>query len=196
MLSIAHPSRTVSLILIPQRRAPQPPNTSPPYVMPKDKNAPKRGMSAYMCFSNKRRPELVLQHPEWAFGEFGKTIGAEWKLMDEAAKDPYVSLSIADKARYEHEMLSYVPPPDDGKKKRKKKDPNAPKGAKSAYMFFSTLRRPQLVESNPSWKFGEYGKAIGAEWGAMSDAKKAPYQVQADADKQRYAAEMATYVPS
>eukprot|EP01047_Picozoa_sp_COSAG01_P102310 COSAG01_NODE_31922_length_589_cov_0.948980_1_plen_138_part_01 len=138
--------------------------------MPKDKNAPKRGMSAYMCFSNKRRPELVLQHPDWAFGEFGKTIGAEWKLMDD-----------------EHEMLSYVPPPDDGKKKRKKKDPNAPKGAKSAYMFFSTQRRPQLVASNPSWKFGEYGKAIGAEWGAMSDARKAPYQAPAEADKERYA---------
>ena len=32
----------------------------------------------------------------------------------------------------------------DGKKKRKKKDPNAPKGALSAFMFFSQARREQV----------------------------------------------------
>jgi len=71
----------------------------------------------------------------------GKTIGAEWKLMDEAAKDPYVSLSIADKARYEHEMLSYVPPPDDGKKKRKKKPRSSPCTPHSRSPPCLTMRR-------------------------------------------------------
>ena len=31
-------------------------------------------------------------------------------------------------------------------------------------MFFSNERRPVLKEENPDWKFGEFGKAIGAEW--------------------------------
>lgn len=41
------------------------------------------------------------------------------------------------------------------KKKKKKKDPNAPKSAKSAYLYFSTAKRPEIKEANPDAAFGE-----------------------------------------
>lgn len=41
------------------------------------------------------------------------------------------------------------------KKKKKKKDPNAPKNAKSAYMYFSAAKRPEIKEANPDASFGE-----------------------------------------
>lgn len=44
---------------------------------------------------------------------------------------------------------------DSPKKKKKKKDPNAPKNAKSAYMYFSVAKRPEIKEANPDATFGE-----------------------------------------
>ena len=43
----------------------------------KDKNAPKRAGTAYTFYMVERRPQLVAQFPDWPFGQFGKTIGAD-----------------------------------------------------------------------------------------------------------------------
>lgn len=47
---------------------------------------------------------------------------------------------------------------DDGKKKRKKKDKNAPKGALSAFMYFSNAIRETVKTENPGIAFGEVRK--------------------------------------
>ena len=49
-----------------------------------------------------------------------------------------------------------------GKKARKKKDKNAPKGALSAFMYFSNAMRNKVREENPGMAFGEVGKAMKA----------------------------------
>lgn len=41
------------------------------------------------------------------------------------------------------------------KKKRTKKDPNAPKGPRTAFIFFSHDRRPVIKEEDPDADFGE-----------------------------------------
>ena len=164
----------------------------------KDPNAPKKNMSAYMFFSNKRRPELKAQHPEWGFGQFGKTIGAEWARMNDMDKAPYTHMAAQDTNRYQMQMASYVAPPMDygpGPTKKAKKDPNAPKRPVFAFMFFSQARRPQLREQHPDWGFGQFGKTLGAEWGLMNDIARSPYSAQAAADQERYRAEMARYMP-
>eukprot|EP01050_Picozoa_sp_SAG11_P025665 SAG11_NODE_5870_length_1444_cov_1.449814_1_plen_163_part_00 len=158
----------------------------------KDPDAPKRGMSAFMFYSVKRRPQLKAQNPDWAFGEFAKAIGAEWAGMSDKQKKPYNNQAAKDKQRYLDEMEDYEAPSDDDEpKKRKKKDPNAPKRAMTAFMFYSIERRPQLKEEHPDWAFGEFGKQIGMEWREMSDDDKEPYTDQAAADKERYLAETA-----
>ena len=43
----------------------------------KDPNAPKHSMTAYTFYMVERRPQLKAQFPDWPFGEFDKTIGAE-----------------------------------------------------------------------------------------------------------------------
>ncbi|CAO3699883.1 hypothetical protein G6F70_007185 [Rhizopus microsporus] len=80
--------------------------------------------------------------------------------------------------------------PDD-KKKRGKKDPNAPKRALSAYMFFSQANREKVIKENPGAKFGEIGKILGARWKELSDEEKKPFVEQAEADKKRYEEEKA-----
>ena len=82
-------------------------------------------------------------------------------------KEPYEKQAIKDKRRYQKAMKTYVPPPQPkGRKKRAKKDPNAPKRACSAYMFYMQERRPQLVKRHPDWPFGQFGKVIARNGGA------------------------------
>ncbi|KAJ2359749.1 Non-histone chromosomal protein 6, partial [Coemansia sp. RSA 2607] len=85
------------------------------------------------------------------------------------------------------------PPKVSRKPKRSKKDPNAPKRALSAYMFFSQAKRTTVKEQNPDASFGNIGKILGDMWKKMSDDDKKPYNKQADADKKRYEAEKAAH---
>jgi len=76
---------------------------------------------------------------------------------------------------------------------RKAKDPNAPKRALSAYMFFSQDWRERIKTENPDASFGEIGKLLGAKWKEMDDSEKKPYMEQAAKDKIRAEKEMAEY---
>lgn len=79
------------------------------------------------------------------------------------------------------------------KAKRAKKDPNAPKRALSAYMFFVNSNRESVITKNPGIGFGEVGKVLGAQWKSLTDAQKTPYNKQAEQDKVRAAKEMETF---
>lgn len=79
------------------------------------------------------------------------------------------------------------------KKKQKKKDPNAPKRALSAFMFFSQSEREAVKKSNPGIPFTEVGKVLGERWNKMSAEEKAPYEAKARADKQRYNDQISGY---
>jgi structure-specific recognition protein 1 len=82
---------------------------------------------------------------------------------------------------------------DDDGEPREKKDPNAPKRANSAFMFYAIERHPTLKEENPEWAFSEFGKALGTEWGQMSEREKVPYAKQNEKDRERYDWEMASH---
>ncbi|KAF9529052.1 HMG-box [Crepidotus variabilis] len=77
--------------------------------------------------------------------------------------------------------------------KGNKKDPNAPKRALSAYMFFSQDWRERIKTENPDAGFGEVGKLLGAKWKEMGDEDKKPYVEQAAKDKERAEEEKAAY---
>ncbi|KAJ1736355.1 Non-histone chromosomal protein 6 [Coemansia sp. Benny D160-2] len=77
--------------------------------------------------------------------------------------------------------------------KRSKKNPNAPKRALSAYMFFSQANRATVREQNPTVSFGYIGKILGEQWKALSEADKQPYVKMSDADKVRYENEKAAF---
>ncbi|KAI8982413.1 high mobility group box domain-containing protein [Mycotypha africana] len=69
----------------------------------KDPNAPKRGLSAYMFFSQEKRAEVKAENPEASFGQIGKILGEKWKAMSDEEKKPYNDKAEADKKRYEAE---------------------------------------------------------------------------------------------
>lgn len=77
---------------------------------------------------------------------------------------------------------------------RRKKDPNAPKRALSAYMFFANENRDIIKSENPDVTFGQVGKLLGERWKALSAEDREPYDAKAKADKRRYESEKELYL--
>mmetsp|Transcript_2189 Transcript_2189/g.3377 ORF Transcript_2189/g.3377 Transcript_2189/m.3377 type:complete len:181 (+) Transcript_2189:64-606(+) len=75
-----------------------------------------------------------------------------------------------------------------------KKDKNAPKHARTAYMFFMEENRNDFRAANPDASFGTLSRLIADKWKIMTPEEKAPYEAQALQDKQRYKDEMVGYV--
>lgn len=75
----------------------------------KDPNAPKRPLSAFIFFSQDKREEIIRKNPELKskLAEVGKMVGEAWGKLSDAQKKPYETKAVADKARYEREMLAY-----------------------------------------------------------------------------------------
>ncbi len=61
------------------------------------------------------------------------------------------------------------------------KDPNAPKRAISAYLYFASERRPELKKENPDMSFGDLTKTIAGEWKELSEKDKMQYNDKAKA---------------
>ena len=82
-------------------------------------------------------------------------------------------------------------------KGKKKKDPNKPKRAKSAYIYFSMDKRDEVKEDNPDMSNREIMSELGKLWSKIKGTKEAgKYVKQAAKDKKRYNEQMNEYVPS
>ncbi len=173
----------------------------------KPKDAPKNAKSAYMFYCQEMRAEVKEQNPELSAKEITAKLGAMWKEIkdDQEEVKKYNELAAADKDRYKEEMATYVPSESDSeepekseKKKRAKKPKDAPKNAKSAYMFFCADKRAEVKEQNPELSPKEITTKLGAMWKEIKDDEKEvkKYNELAAADKDRYKEEMSTYVPS
>lgn len=81
------------------------------------------------------------------------------------------------------------------RKKAKKKDPNKPKRATTAYLFYCASIRPQVRAENPESSMTDHQKLMTARWKVLIDEDKKPF-VEANAkDKERYMREMEAYTP-
>ena len=152
----------------------------------KDPNKPKRGKSAYIFFCAKKREEAKSNLGDGAKAtEVTAELGKMWNALKASTKKDDKKLLTAleaeaaeDKARYDGEMEVYVAPSEEelaamvpAKKTRKTsdKDPNAPKRAKSAYIFFCAAMRPRVKE-----ELGEEGKSsimseLGKRWKELKE---------------------------
>lgn len=77
----------------------------------KDKNAPKRPLSAFFWFCNDERESaresITKPGEKVSVGDVAKELGRRWKSIDPSAKTKYESLAAKDKARYEAEVAAY-----------------------------------------------------------------------------------------
>lgn len=161
----------------------------------KDKNAPKRALSAFMFFSNDIRDTVKREMPELEFLQISSEIGRRWKAIDPEQRKPYEELAAADKKRYNEEKEDYVPDPsfESGRGTRKKKDPNAPKRPLSAYFFFCNEIRNEVREANPNKKVTEIAQLLAERWRALPDKKRVKYQKMHEEAKAKYEGQMNEY---
>jgi len=161
----------------------------------KDPQRPKRGMSAFMIYSNEVRTEVKLANPGLAFGDVAREIARLWADLPFERKEHYGRLSEEDRRRYEVDMKDYTAPPTPKDKLRKFRDPHRPKRGMSAFMIFSNEVRSRVKADNPSLAFGDVAREIARIW------KESPLDVHqrftrlADEDRSRYEMQMADYRP-
>jgi len=172
----------------------------------KDVNAPKRNVSAYLLYQNAMREQFKRENPGMTFGQLAKYTSHMYKNLTADEKSTWDSRAQQDKARYEAELAAYVPPPGHDargvlieehppqkRSRRGTKDPNAPKRASGAYIFFTNAMRPKVLAEFPGVKFVELGKVLGERWRALSPDEKKVYDDMAARDKARFQLEMQQY---
>jgi hypothetical protein len=172
----------------------------------KDPHKPKGKRSAYIIFCTKKREEAKkLLNPDAKATEVTSKLGQMWNELKNSKKTADKKMfqlceqeAAEDKARYDEDMKDYVPPSDDeliaskGKGSKKKSDPNAPKGKKSAYIFFcSDNRDAAKSEIGTDGKATDVTKLLATWWNELkadedrSDELEKYNKMAAD-DKIRY----------
>ena len=172
----------------------------------KDPLKPKGKKSAYIIFCSKKREEAKkLLDPDAKATEVTSKLGQMWnelKSSKNTADKKVLALcekeAAEDKARYDEDMKDYVPPSDDelivskAKGTKKKSDPKAPKGKKSAYIFFcSDNRDAAKTEIGKDGKATDVTKLLATWWNELktdedrSDELEKYNKMAAD-DKLRY----------
>lgn len=156
---------------------------------------PKKARSAYVFYTIEARPGVSAANPDMDFGEVTKQVAADWNKLSDKAKSKYEKLAEEDKSRYEEEAKGFNEehPEVAARKRRAKK--GAPKKARSAYLYFTMERRPQIKAENPEMEFGELTRLVAQEWSNLSDAGKRKFEKLASDDKGRYDSEMEGYTP-
>ena len=192
---------------------------------PKDKDAPKKGRSSYIIYTQEVRAKVTAQMKAAAkkadivkedgegdvkATDITKKLAEMWNGLSDKKKEKYTKLAIKDKARYEKEMESYEPSEEYLEKveefkasggkvskasNKKPKDEAAPKKNLTSYFFFAADNRDKVKEDNPELKGAAINKKLGEIWGEMSDEDKDGYVAKATEDKVRYEAAMEDYTP-
>jgi len=183
--------------------------------LPRDPDAPKRNMSAYLLYQNAMRDQFKAQSPGMTFGQLSKYTSVMYAERSTVEKEAWNARAEADRARYLHELSSYVPrpgfdskgdavipaipPPAETSKKGKRRKPdrdvNAPKRNVSTYLLYQNSMRDQFKAENPGMTFGQLSKFTSHMYKALVPEEKNFWEQKALEDKARFEVEMSNYQP-
>ena len=128
--------------------------------------------------------ELSTQFTSFVANAAKAIVASEEDLTEEVIKS--LILEAADKM---YSAKSVV-------KGKKTKDPEAPKQAKSAYIFFCAEKRQEVKDQNPEMDSKDITRELGKMWGALSEKEKEPFNKLHAEDKARYEKEKEEYKSS
>ena len=173
----------------------------------KDKNAPKKGKTAFILWSNDERVKIAKEIEKGMIEKIGNkemisVLATRWASFKQDGGDisKYEEMALKDKERYEKEKEEYSSgaseDEEDGKDKKRKgnKNTNGSKRNKSAYLFYTSDKdvRSELKSRRPDISNNEIIKALAEQWKMLKtenpdEAQK--YFDMASEDKKRYDAE-------
>lgn len=165
----------------------------------KKKLARRRRRTAYAYFCADNRKQVLEENPDLSFGGCSQKLSDLWRRMPAAEKAPYEERAEEYAKAYPDPMDASMGASGDetpkrrGRKRRERKwtkDPSAPKKALTPYIVFGKAIRDEvtafLKEQNPNTKPTEIMKEISARWTKLTAAEKAPYELDANKDRERY----------
>lgn len=180
---------------------------------PKDKNAPKRNLSAFFHFGAEMRKKHSSLYSDLTaskgVGEVAKDISNKWNALGDSAKAKFTKIAEKDKSRYEKERAKYEKTKNykdfqvtlqEFKVNKKKqdakfpKDENRPKKALSGWMFFLNDERPKLMKKGLS--ITEVTSKASTMWKGLSGAAKKKYEDKAAKAKAKHTKDIAAYEKS
>jgi HMG (high mobility group) box/Topoisomerase C-terminal repeat len=158
--------------------------------------APKRPKSAYMYFCADKRPEVAEKGKP--LGDVAKELASMWSDISDEDRKKYDQVAEAGKQEYQKEKAVWKEECKKSKGSRGKKSSSSskassseptPKRPRSAYIFFCNALRPEVSERFS--KLGDIAKELARMWAETDDREE--YVAMAEADKERYEAEMEEY---
>lgn len=154
-------------------------------------------MSAFHFYAAEHRNGVKEATPGITSSDIQKAMTALWRDLGYDQRKPFVSMAVEDKKRYEEESVGYVPPPKPTKSgKRLAKDAEAPKKAKTAYLFFADAKRPEITRKHPGVGVSGLAKHLAEAWKTCTPKERGKYEGLAETDRERYKTEMENYTPS
>ncbi|KAG7364226.1 high mobility group box domain containing protein [Nitzschia inconspicua] len=84
-----------------------PPGMSLTSKRPREPNAPRRPMSAYLCFANARRGAVKAQNPDCSNGEISRLLSEMWKNTPDSVKKPFKDEELAKWEAYKQGMVEW-----------------------------------------------------------------------------------------
>jgi len=168
---------------------------------------------AYGTFLAEKRPEYTKACVGQQASAISKMAGTAWKELSDVQKKPYEEKYLAAKAKYDKDMEAFLEAGGEKKKglaglrseKRKAKegkkvktnDPNKPKApAGGGYGVFTAENRAKIAESLPKGhSITDVAKAAGAQWKALSEDARKPYEATYARKREEYVKAMQDYKP-
>eukprot|EP00639_Heterosigma_akashiwo_P003769 CAMPEP_0194579536 /NCGR_PEP_ID=MMETSP0292-20121207/13573_1 /TAXON_ID=39354 /ORGANISM="Heterosigma akashiwo, Strain CCMP2393" /LENGTH=193 /DNA_ID=CAMNT_0039432527 /DNA_START=79 /DNA_END=660 /DNA_ORIENTATION=- len=154
---------------------------------------PKAARSSFSYFFEDVKAEINAELPGLSFKEQTAKATEKWYLLDEVRKAEYITRADEDRERYCDEMEDYVEPATKKARRDAEKDDLQPKKAATAYILFTNHIRPEVTKDNPDQPMTILSKVIADRWNMLSDADKQLWTDKAEADKDRYTAELQEY---
>jgi len=159
---------------------------------PKDENAPKKPLSAFLRYCEKHRSSVMEDNEGEGVGKIQKKLGEMWKNCDPDEKKSLETQAAKDKGKYDRLMNAYKMSGDYQLHQEKllqykiwetrqpfPKDPKVPKKSLSAYMLYCNDARPRLLKKNPGMKVTEVMQTLAGQWKNISEANKKKWDKKA-----------------
>lgn len=166
---------------------------------------PKKPMSAYFMYFDEHRAAIAKQLGEKAKqkGILAKTAAEQWRELTEDKKAPYEKRYAEAKIEYDKAVEAFKAGGGEIVRKRKadknekpKKDKNAPKKPSGGgYGVYLAEHRGEIMKSLPAGSNGIFDvtKAAGAQWKALSEAQRKPYENKYQIKMQEYVKAIEAY---